>query len=131
MGLSMFRVYIKCLCLKQYGIYAVALSPLQSILNENQFGEFLEVWSSQSGNWIPPLGGIPAGTGDIWGREVAVHINSGTAIGATVNDVGKPASTNSVEPWVQESHSWFIVGETNGIEDRDYTSEEGSGSAES
>lgn len=107
------------------------MSPLQSILNENQFGEFLEVWSSQSGNWVPSLGGIPAGTGDIWGREVAVHISSGTAIGATVNDVGKPASTDGVEPWVQESHSWFIVSETNGVEDRDYTGEEGGRSTES
>lgn len=95
-----------------------------NLILEDQLRECLKVWSSKSSNWIPAAGSIPASTWNIWSRKMAVLIGSSATIRSTVDDISKSATADGVEPWVQEAEPWLVVGETDGVEDRNDTSKE-------
>ena len=82
--------------------------------------QFLEVWRSQTSNWVPPLRRAPMG---IWNdtasaivRRALLSIESRTPNGFTLGDIVESLESNGVQERVQEAHATLPSAEARIVE---------------
>lgn len=96
-----------------------------------QILQLLEVWGTQTGDWIPAFGGIPVSTRDdqtAVDMLVALRINATTAVGASASDIVKSRVPQRVQERVQETQGRLASAQAGIVQKTNDTSENWGGS---
>ncbi len=98
---------------------------LHLVTRQRQPQQTLKVRRPVSSNGIPSPRRIPAGVRDKWSGQSRVYIHPSTAPRSAVNDILQAATTDTIDPRVQESERWQLCRNERAVEAGDQSGERG------